>query len=341
MSFVDNPHETITENNLIITSYLDEAQNLLIVKMMPNDAMIHGNYNTAYSLIEEDYYEIKICGELIKNNTGFNILAIFNSASAYDNWTDIAVDENTYNIFASKNHNVTIQDINNKSNYINLRTCQVNKYNSYYFYRSPITEFSETFEPTENAFMHYNKFYSDYNEKIASFKIFVPDLINQDKYFSTAYELGDTFNLAGTLEDADAFYIDTSYTIKQPNTYSKTINEKLIVLLNPNVEFTTIRAQLEYFKSLNSDLNNWTGTWTIACYQNDSLENPHYVNCAGISVDLESGTISFIFEGKLQRYVDIETFLRDGPNKLESYFDNADLFAYILGISNATISFIN
>ena len=342
MSQVSNPYETNTENNLVVTSYIDQSQKLLIIRMAPNTTMIQGNYNTAFSLINEDYYEIKICGELIQNNTGFNIMAIFNAASVYDNWNIIAVDKATYEVFTTRNHNIVIQDNNNIYNFINLKSCEINKYNSYYYYRSPFTKNSETIDSNENAFDHYNKFYNDYNDKISSFKIICPDLINQDKYFSTTYETGDIFNLDGTLQDTDAFYVDTSYTEKYPNTYSKEINNNLIVLIDSNTNFNTIQLQLDAFNMMNAPLDKYSGTMYINCYQNENLENPHAMVCTTISTDYENGIIKFIFNENFNRYIDISTFLNETPNTLNQLLNyEMNLVIYTLGLSSASITLIN
>lgn len=335
MSQVSNPYETNTENNLVVTSYIDETGNILTIKMVSIPNQI-ADYDIGWSISSIESVTPGICGELIKNNTNLNFLSIATGSSVEESFLFIAVDEMTKNHIEALNRNIYIIDIENKNNYINLYESTqkdiVEVTSNYFYYRS----YSLYFDPSEeNAFKNYKKFYDTYNNKIASFKVIVPELINQDKYLSTNYD-GSSFNLTGTVYNDDAFYIDDTYINKYPNTYSKITDDGLVIKFSENDNYNALEIQSEDLIDLSPiEINDYSNLFVESI---DDLDGPsaiHTISVDLIEYDPEVGLVVIYFSNNLNGLVRIEKFLIDISLNVFANIDNTFGFIFLLVVNSS------
>ena len=151
MSFVDNPHQTTAENNLVVTSYLNEAQNILSIKFAKDaNNLIYSKTNSYYPEGESPCGP-GIYGEYSKEPNMYNIIAIdYYVGSSYS--CNIAIDELTYNLLSDHQRNLAIIDKNDSKSFlkINLSNLQsdADYYDSQIVYGPDF--FDTTYYPSDN-----------------------------------------------------------------------------------------------------------------------------------------------------------------------------------------------
>lgn len=254
MANVSNPYEINTENNLVVTSWVDEAEGKYIEVLLENETTPGGVIcdNTAIYVNESatSLYGSGASGQLISHPSNFNLIVfgVSNQDSGGDQILFLWLDEVSYEYVKSKNFKVALVDSSYGEN-------PIRGYNLKLEYLDQLSEghpnwlYKNLTFPQISTFYNYNNFVNSYLNKTTRFDIIEYNNINEDLIMSEEYN-GHSINIpinSPSLQTNGFFVDDHELTFIPYKTISNFYKDGLKIRFAANSTYNKIRIDTSAF----------------------------------------------------------------------------------------------